>query len=210
MQDTATVVTAPTNNTETPYLSDFKVNGITYSKATSGAVTAFISYTLSTNFPYFPKMPSLNEYDFLLHDGTGASATYATLALGETGSTAYPDGTWDNTFTRDGTVKSDGNPCEAVGDVCAMDGVLEYTWTPTPAVATSCSISSTTPYQFAFLLGCDTTYNGTINSVCDLPMRQALDLASFGSFRFQGNVDFCKTAETDFPLTWSTAFDVAE
>ena len=209
MQDSVTVVTAPTNNTETPYLGDFKVSGITYTKATNGQVTAFISYLLTTNFPYFPKMPSEDAFDFLLHDGTGGFASYATLALGETGSTAYPGGTWGNSFTGDGLETVDDGNC-GIGEVCEMEGVLTYTWTPTPAIVTSCSISSATAYQFAFVLGCDKSYNGTINSTCDVPMREALNLPSLGSFRFQGNVDFCKTAGTDFPLTWTSPFNVAE
>lgn len=198
-----------TTNTETPYSSDFKVTGITYSKANDGAVTANIAYELSTNFPYYPSVPAGgHDYNVLIHSGSGGSATYAGLALGESGSSSYPGGAWSNALTLDGTVKSDGSACSAVQDVCVMRGTLSYTWTPTPAQTASCSISSATAYQFDFYLQCFANYNGTIASVCNVPMRQALDLTSFASFKFQGNVDFCKSAATDFPISWSQNFDV--
>lgn len=197
-----------TANTEIPYQSDFKVSSITYSKDAEGLVTANIAYQLSTNFPYYAAFPSTQPFDYLVHSGAGSSATYAGLALGESSSTSFPGGTWSNTFTSNGTLTGDGTPCDTVGENCVMQGILSYQWTPTPSKTASCSISSNTAYQFDFVLQCSTSYNGTIGSSCGTAMRDALALPNFGSFKFSGNVNFCKSAATDFPLSWTQNFDV--
>jgi hypothetical protein len=91
-----------------------------------------------------------------------------------------------------------------------MSGELTYSWTPTPSNPKSCSISSNSNYQFDFMLGC-VDYNGTNNDACGTTkLRDALAIPLFGAFRFSGNVDFCKSAATDFPITWGPAFDVVE
>ncbi|KAI9034097.1 hypothetical protein DFJ74DRAFT_5497 [Hyaloraphidium curvatum] len=41
-------------------------------------------------------------------------------------------------------------------------------------------------------------------------MRDALQLTNLGAFKFTGNIDFCKSAQTDFPITWTTQFDVLQ
>ena len=143
-----------------------------------------------------------------MHSGTPSS--YAGNLLTTTAN--YPDALFTNTLSRDGTVVAGGTACDAVGETCVMTGVLDYEWTPTDSATTSCQISSSTAYQFDFVLECNNDYNGTdlIAQSCGVDMRQALDLTSFGSFSLDGNLDFCKTAATDFPITWTDTFEVQE
>lgn len=189
VQDTANATSSAVNSTEVPYNADFQVSSVTYSKASSGAVTAFIAFSLTTAYPYYAAVNGSTASDFLIHSGT----TYAGLTLA---------GQWSYQAVRDGTVKSDGNPCSTPGDVCQLSGTLKYTWTPATG---SCSLSSTQFYQFDFVLACNST--GVSNS-CGAPMRSALALPSFGSFELAGNIDFCKAASTDFPISWPAPFNV--
>jgi hypothetical protein len=201
IQSEANRTSAPTENDEDPYNADFKVTGITYTKDNDGIVIASIGYTLSTIFPYYPTLPTGGFNDILRHDGASYSGNnLLTLAN-------YPASAFENTLSADGS-----SMCDAPGETCTMTGVLTYTWTPSDPPTTSCKISSSTPYQFEFMLQCNNDYNGTdlITQSCNTPMREALGLSAFGSFSLEGNLDFCKTASTDFPITWSTAFDVAE
>ncbi|KAI9034091.1 hypothetical protein DFJ74DRAFT_648191, partial [Hyaloraphidium curvatum] len=202
--------TNATSSTEDMYKDDFTVTGVTYEKSEAGVVKAHISYQLTTLFPYFAKLPiyAANANNFLVNDG---SNTYAGKDL--TDNTVYPGGVFSNLFTnnRDGYHTSGGTACDSIGEECRVEGVLTYTWTPTLSIAASCSISSETAYQFDFYLDCNSTYNGTQNFQCgNVTMRDALQLTNLGAFKFTGNIDFCKSAQTDFPISWTTQFDVLQ
>lgn len=152
-------------------------------------MTANVAYELTTAYPYYAIVNGSQASNYLIHSGT----TYAGLTLG---------GGWAYTASLDGTQKSNGDPCAAAGDVCELAGTLSYTWTPATG---SCSLSSSTAYQFDFTLACNTT---GVNNDCGKPMRDALALPAFGSFQLTGNIDFCKAASTDFPISWSAPFDI--
>lgn len=187
------------SNVEIPYRGDFLVSAITYTKDSAGVVQASIAFQLSTNWPYYPYFANSPK------DLVANSGLYAGLALD-----SFPSYVWADSYPtgQDGLHKPDGTTlCSQYGDVCSMNGVLTYTWKPTPgSTPSSCTIASSTAYQFDFMLGC-LPNNGTQSS-CDVPLRDATNLAQMGSFKFSGEIDFCKAAATDFPLTWSKNFDV--
>jgi hypothetical protein len=56
IQVEANTTTEATNNTETPYLGDFVITSLTYSKTALGKVTANIAFELRTSFPYFARL----------------------------------------------------------------------------------------------------------------------------------------------------------
>lgn len=203
IQSEANYTGAPTSGAEDPYNADFKVIGITYTKANTGLVTAAIAYSLSTKFPYYPSFKVGGTADDVLvrTGGTGALSNYAGNFLLD------PAQYGDTTPVFTNVPGTDPTTC-TFGQNCVMTGTLQYAWTPNAAESASCKISSNDPYQFDFKLQCKADYNGTINSVCGADMRGALDLSAFGSFSLQGNLDFCKAASTDFPITWSSAFDI--
>lgn len=190
VQETANASSTTVTNTETPYNADFQVSSVTYSKDGTGAVTANIAFELTTAYPYYASVNGSTPSNYLIHSGTN----YAGVTL--TGDFTY-------TATLDGTKKANGQPCAVAGDVCKLSGILSYTWLPTTG---SCSLSSEQAYQLDVTLECNST---GINSVCGKPMRDALALPSFGSFQLTGNIDFCKAATTNFPISWPVPFDVA-
>lgn len=179
------------NSTATPYNATFAVTSVTYSKVTSGLVTANIAYELTMTYPFYGKLNGTSASNYLIHSGT----LYAGLDL---------DGTWSHTASRTGLVQADGSACAADGDTCMLAGVLSYAWTP--STSTTCSLSSSTAYQFDFVLGCNAT---SISDECGNPLRDAVVKPKFGQFELVGNIDFCRVAATDFPISWPTPFDHA-
>ncbi|KAI9023224.1 hypothetical protein DFJ74DRAFT_668168 [Hyaloraphidium curvatum] len=197
-----------TNNTEIPYNYDFKVSSLTYSKSEAGLVEASIAYQLSTNWPYYAyfaeEQLATPQYNILKEDGQGL---YAGLDLD-----AYPSHAWTNTYVNgeDGQHQSGGSaPCSETGDQCYMSGILKFTWKPTDgSTPDSCSIASATPYQFDIILGC--LYNNGSVSICNVSLAESLSLADVGKFTLAGDIDFCKSASSNLPITWSPPFDVVQ
>lgn len=200
VQQTEQSTSSPVGNTETPYNADtFKVLGSTYSKATNGYVTVNFVYEATTNYPYYASLPE-SATNFLVH---GAGNKYGDLTL---------TGSWLNAYAlaSDGTNVLDGKHTEAgdtcgLGETCVMRGTLSYTWDPTGA---SCTLNSASNLQFDLTLDC--ADNGATN-VCGEKMRTALgeEYSNIGAFKLAGNIDFCKTAVSDFPIAWGdTPFGV--
>lgn len=190
-------------------LSSFAVTSLTYTKAADGTVKANIAYKIQTNFPYYVAYESSLPKDFLVSD-SGNDIVYAGLRLGDT--SYYPGASWSHVYSnnQDGQHLPDGTAACGLGEQCSLAGVLSYSWKPSPSVPSSCSISSSTSnYQFDFVLNCNSSYAGTTNG-CGTRMRTALAIPQLGAFTFDGNINFCKSANTDFPITWSSVFDVAE
>lgn len=135
---------------------------------------------------------------------------YAGLVLGTANSASYPGGRWTHSYvgSQDGQHTANGSPCDSVGDVCSLSGILTFSWKPQATVPASCTMSSNNLYQFDFHMSCNSTYNGTLGQACDQEMRVGLDIPSLGGFKFSGNINFCKSAQTDYAIGWSKPFDV--
>lgn len=204
--DTAfNTTTASSNNTEQAYNADFQVSSVTYSKNSDGLVTAFIDFSMTTKYPYYPSFDANTDAaTWLIHNDQNLYAGRPLLSAA-----SYPDGAFDKDLVRNGMVDSSGNDCNALGKTCQLSGTLMYKWTPTSSKSASCSISTSQAYQFDIYLECFARA-GVNNSGCGLEARKALNLPNFAAFKLDGNIDFCKAPSSDFPITWSPEFQVGK
>jgi hypothetical protein len=176
--------------------ASFYIDSVGYTKASNGLVTASIAYHLELNWPY---------YGYYANTTDGAQLIHTNGVYGGVHLSAFPESSFASSG-QDGQKTPEGENCTSYGQKCAMLGTLEYSWMPEPGF---CTISSTEAQQFSFMLGCLAEgYNDPAE--CAQPMRVVLgNPETFGAWKLSGNIDFCKSAESEFGLTWEPAFDVA-
>ena len=126
--------------------------------------------------------------------------------------TEFPEAAWTSSYTagQNGLITPEGEDCTSNGQKCSLAGGINYSWKPTVgSTPESCTLASTNAQQFSFMLGCLAEgYNDA--SECDQPMRVVLGFPeTFAAWKLQGNLDFCKSASSDYAISWSPAFDVA-
>lgn len=178
------------------------VDAVTYSKTNDGVVTAIISYHVEVNWPYYAYYANTTDGAQLIN----TAGTYGGLQL-----TSYPQNVFTSSYinNQDGLHDADGNLCTSNGQKCVMAGLLNFAWKPTPGSnPSSCSLSSALQQQFNFKLGCLTSgFNDPAD--CDQDMRTVVNHTdTFGAWKLSGNVDFCKSAVSDYGITWTLPFDV--